>query len=482
TPDIASYLSYSADTLTGPEDFKWSNVRSTMYTLKFPISLTSNLTYGGNFFSMTNAFSYSPTLQKHPHISTDTTKGGYSASAAESIKLADYQASKQELVNTNTIKFMPFYYIDMFKNTSISYTSAIKFLRTEFIGDADNPEWKYLGPDWTDAQSITSHKLDFTYSMTEGDKWKFSQSLSFSMVIPPQLDDYTGTLSLTFPFTTFTLATGVKKTSKTDPSWKKKPLQQALSLSFFNNSLRFTQSYNYDLENKHHDGLKLSISWKDLQASYTMMYTKSYDFDSDAGWVQKSEESFLPYSFSFSYTPTTKTWFAWKNRISIAPGLSTSIVADLVRPTNSYFLFTPSLSFKINDFLTLTFSSTSRNGVLYRYVQKALGHEGRIPGETNIFVDLWNSFRFDKEEKRRASGFKLKSLDFSLVHELHDWTLEFKYKMEPRLITDPSTNQKRYDFSPFVSFSVVWKPMASMKTRIRSKTGSTGAYDEWEFD
>ena len=350
-----------------------------------------------------------------------------------------------------------------------------------------------MGPDWTDPDSITSHSMDFTYSMSQGEKWKFGQTLTFSMTLPPQVDNYTGTLSLTFPFTNFSFSTGIRKASKDDSTWKKKPLQESLSFSFFNNSLRITQSYNYNLEEHHHDGLKLSIAWKSLQASYTMMYTKPYDFDADEfdasgnrikigkGWVQKSEEAFLPYSFSFSFTPSTKTWLFWKNRISIAPSLSTSIVADLLRPTNSYFLFTPSLSFKINEFLVLSFSSTTRNGVLYRYVQKAFGHEGRIPGETNIFKDLWNSFRFDDESKRKSSGFKLKSLDFSISHELHDWTLNAEYKMEPRLVTE-SSGRKVYDFNPYISFSVVWKPMPSMKTRIRTKTGKEGKYDEWEFN
>jgi len=220
--------------------------------------------------------------------------------------------------------------------------------------------------------------------------------------------------------------------------------------------------------------LKLALTWGGLQAAYTMSYTNGYDWDSNSGWVEQSDENFLPYSMSIAYAPTTKTFYTWKNRVSVAPGISTSIVADLLRPTNSYFIFTPSLTFKISDFVTFTFSSTSKNSVLYRYIQKALGEEGRIPGEENPFIDLIDSFRFDDESLRKASGFKLKSLNFTLTHELHDWNFKTTYKLEPRLVTE--NNTKYYDFNPYITISIIWNPMESMKTKIVDNYGT------WELN
>ena len=485
-PAISSQLAYSSTGLSQPKDFKWRNVRSSMYTFRTPLSLKSEAKYGDSFFSMTNNVTYDPVIQRHPYISTDAATGGYTQSAAASLKTTDYKASKQEIVNTNSISLKPLYYIDLFKNTSIAYDSTIKLLRSEFLGDADAPNWKYYGPDFTKEESITRHSLAFTYAMSEGNSRQFSQSLSLAMTLPPQVDEYTGTLALEFPYTKFLLATGFKQKSAKDATWQKKDIQQSFSLSLFKNSLTFTELYNYDWEENHHDALKLSLSWKGLQASYAMAYTKGYDFDGDVydaagnrtytgrGWVQRSSESFLPYSFSLSYTMPSNTWYIWKKRIKIAPGLSTSVTADLLRPTNSYFLFTPSLNFEINKFLTFSFSSTSRNAVLYRYFQKMLGHAGRIPGETNVFIDLWNSFRFDNEAKRKNSGFKLQSLNFKLTHDLHDWDFETEFKISPRLITE---NGKRYyDFSPHVTISVVWRPLPSMKTKIVDE------YGEWQLN
>ena len=474
-PSFTSQLAYSSTGLNKSEDFKWDAVRSSMYTFKTPLSIDSAVSYGGGFFNLTNGVSYNPVIQRHPYISTDTAKGGYTSQAADSLKVADLKASTQEIVNTNALSVKPFYYIGMFKNTSFTYNSTIKLLRNEFTGDVDNPAWEYHGPDFTDKNSVTAHQLAFTYAMNEGET--FSQSLSLSMTLPPQVDEYTGTLSLAFPYTTFSLTTGFKKKSAADDEWERKLVQQTCTLSLFKNTLKFTQSYNYNWDKYRHDALRLSLSWRGLQAAYAMSYTKGYDFKNDPpekGWKVRSEGEFLPYSLSLAYTLPQDTFYFWKNRIKIAPGLSTSIVADLLRPTNSYFLFTPSINFEINKFVKFTFSSTSRNSVLYRYFQKMFGAEGRIPGESNIFIDLLDSFRFDDESKRKSSGFKLQSLNFTFTHDLHDWDFNTTFKVAPRLVTD--SGRKHYDFNPYVTVSVVWRPMESMKTKIVDK------YGEWELN
>lgn len=474
-PAVNSQIAYSAKKLQKPDDFKWGNVVSSIYMLKFPVSVQSVMHYAGDFFSMTNGISYEPVVQRHPFISTDTSAGGYTSDAKKSLDLADYKTSKHEIVNTNSIRIKPFYYIDMFKNTGVTYTSAVKLLRSEFIGEnADNPNWRYYGPDFTNDKSVTKHELNFTYAMTEGSRSEFSQSLSLAMNLPPQVDEYTGTLSLAFPNTVFSLSAGFKKVSKTDSRWEKKPLQQGLSFSFFENTLRISESYNYNLEKKHHESFRSSVSWKGLEAAYTMAYTTTYHLDGRHWEADTDGKKFVPYSFSLSYTSSNHAWYIWKGRIKIAPGLSTNITADLVRPTSSYFVFTPSLTFEINKFLTFTFSSTSRNDVLYRYFQKLAGHAGRVPGETNMFIDLINSFRFDNEAKRKASGFKLKSLNFKITHDLHDWDFKTEFKIAPRLVT--YAGGQRYDFNPYVTISVVWHPLDAMKTTVVDE------YGDWQLN
>ena len=236
-----------------------------------------------------------------------------------------------------------------------------------------------------------------------------------------------------------------------------------------------TESFSYNLEDDNPDSLKISASAFGLNLSYVASYVIGYDFE-DETWKARKDKEFLPYSFSASYSLPAKTYYRWFNRITITPSLSVSAVADLLRPTNSYLLFSPSVKFKIHQFWELSFSATSRNSVLYWYFHNEEGdlysEWGGFPG--NVLYDLINSFRFDDDSKRQASGFKLKSFNMSMSHDLHDWKFNMTMKIEPRIITE--NGKKQYDFKPYITIGVVWNPMESMKTSIIDD------YGEWKLE
>jgi len=475
---LKSQVSYDSASLTTAEDFQWKNIKSTMYTVKMPFTINSAASYYGNFLSLTNTLSYSPIWQGHPN--TD----GYSDTEKATLKLADYKAQSQTISNTNSLSFKPFAYTDMFADSGISWSSTIKLYQRSFTGDADNPEWDNLFVDWDDDSCVTVNSVNVTASVKESDNFK--QSFVLTSILPPLLRQYTAKLNFTFPYTSLTLSTGLKETSKgcAFSEWTKTPFTQSLSFSkkIFNSTLSLSQSYTYNIENQYSDSLKFAFSWYNFSSSFVYSYSKGADFKGeDSGWEYNSDLRFRPYSLNLSYTPSSKTFYTWFNRITFTPTLTTSLTADLVIPTNSYFVFTPGLTFKITDFFYLTFSSTSRNSVLYRYFQKMLGHEGLIPGEENIFKDLLNSFAFGNEALRQASGFKLKSMNLTMTHELHDWTFNFTMKITPRMVIDGS--QRYYDFSPYVSIGIVWTPMQSMKTTIiREPESSTSANVIWKLN
>ncbi|WP_027727784.1 LPS-assembly protein LptD [Treponema sp. C6A8] len=487
TPSILTQIAYSTESeyIKTGSDFDWTNIKSSMYTIKLPVSLSNNLTYGTSVFSATNSFSYSPIYQKHPYINTKgTSGGGYTESQADTLKVTDYKAESQDISTTNTISLFPFAYVPLFCETGLKWSSTAKLFRQEFIGDADTPDYKYYTLDWGDENCVTVNSLDFIFGLCEMDK-KFKQTLTFSQVMPPLLRQYTGTLTLVFPYVTETVTTGIQEKNKNasdwDDQWDWKDIQQSTTVSgtVLGSTLSFSESYNYNLEEKYHSSLKLSSSWYGFSTSYVMSYTQGYDFENNK-WVERKEadgttskKEFLPYSYSFAYTMPSKTYYRWFNRISVAPGLTTSITADLIRPTNSYFIFTPSITFNLNNFFYIKFSSTTQNSVIYRYFQKMAGHEGRVPGEDNMWKDLWNSFRFDNESLRKASGFKLKSLNMEVTHSLHDWDFSMTWSFAPRLLTENGTSH--YDLNPYITIGVVWKPMQSMKTQIKDN------YGDWTF-
>jgi hypothetical protein len=201
-----------------------------------------------------------------------------------------------------------------------------------------------------------------------------------------------------------------------------------------------------------------------------MSYTLGYDMKEDNTYEVRKNEEFLPTTVEFKYDSPSKKFTLWKNRISLAPNLSTSLAYDLLRPTQSYFTFAPKLTLGIHQFLDISFSISSRNNTIYRYFQEYDDKEIVIPGETNLFTDLFNSFALWDQQKREASGFKLKSLTLEVKHDLHDWNLAASLTIEPRTITEGAV--RKYDYKPYFTLSVLWRPMQSIKTTVEDKYGT----------
>lgn len=493
-PNFTTQIAYNSSSLATAEDFVWGKEgqRSRMYTLKLPVTWDNNFSYGGSFLTLSNSNSYSPVWQKHPYIHENgkiIDESGnesmetiwYSESAKTSLVKTDYAAQKQDVTSTNSVSFKPFAYIKNFKDTGITYRNTIKIVRTEFLSDefknADDEakyDYHYIwdvfaeGDDEELEDSITTHALDFTVSVNEFDSL-FTQTFTFTSTLKPQAESYYGVLRLGFPYTTLSFETGEKKKTIDAEEFTSQPFKQSLSLTLFKD-LRITQSLSYNRDEKYWDSLRFSASWKNLSASYTQSYTTGYDFvkdDSGSKWTARTEKEFIPYSASLSYSLPTKTLYAWKNRVVLGAGFSTNITADLLRPTGSSFTFSPTISLKIQDFLTLSFSSTSKNSAIYKYV-----NPGMYPdlAEKNIFKDFIYGFRFDDDSLRRKSSFKIKSMTFNLTHEMHDWDFTCSLKIEPKLITEG--NLKTYTYDPSFSLSIVWNPMSAMKAEI------TKDYDE----
>lgn len=457
SPYFSSEIGYNPP--IARDAFDWNDINSTFVYFTAPITLSSRLGYRDSFVSLSNGLTFTPVYQRHPIYKNESNR--------QTIKRNDYVAQKLDLSNANSLTLSPFVYNSIFSGTNVSWNTNLRVIRTNFVGTADDPRWEYKLPEW-DQNSFSTHGVTVNLKSQQG---QFFQQFSYTTVLPPLLESHSGTLSLGFPFVSASLGVGMQRKSINDVGWMYQPIHQSLNLSVLAGKLTFTESYRYNLAENHNELFSLQLSGYGFTASYNMQYVAGYDYDQAVGWKVKGSREFQASHFDVKYSSGTgKKLYFWKNRIALSLGLDTSVKLDFLRPTNSHFTFTPSVSLTINEFLTVTFGASSQNDVIYRYIQKFTDFNPKIPGEENVFTDLWHSFSFWDEEKRRMSGFKLKSLNVGLTHELHDWTLSSQFTISPRIVSE--NGRRFYDFSPHFTLSVVWKPMNSMKTTIEDKYGT----------
>ncbi|MBP5283619.1 MAG: LPS-assembly protein LptD, partial [Treponema sp.] len=221
SPDFTSQISYDSSSISTPEDFSWSDMQSTYYQVKAPATLTSSLGLRDGFLSLSDTFTFNPVYQEHPYIKIkeNDSDSGYTESAAQNVKKTDYSARKLDLTDVNAVTLKPFYYTEHFSDTSLTWNTTVKMIRTKYVSDdVENPEWEDLTTDLTDEECLTVHNLNLKLAAKEGN---YNQSLTLTTTLPPQVDSYSGTISFGFPYATLSATTGIKQKSSTDDTWVK---------------------------------------------------------------------------------------------------------------------------------------------------------------------------------------------------------------------------------------------------------------------
>jgi hypothetical protein len=77
-------------------------------------------------------------------------------------------------------------------------------------------------------------------------------------------------------------------------------------------------------------------------------------------------------------------------------------------------------------------------------------------------MDLLNSFRFDNDDLRKSSGFKMKGFKITAIHYLGDWRADLEWAMIPKR----SAGSRQIDINNEVSFLVRWAPISEIKSNI----------------
>lgn len=468
-PTLSTESNLNASQFAKPDDVKFSGTDTFFISLSSPLTLKGSASWGNNVFSVTDDISFSPEYRGHPVISDSKYPEG--SDDRNRMLLSDYKARKLDLSNSTSLTFKPFVASTMFSGSSLSWKGSMKILRTQFTGTATDPSWDYKGPEWN-VESITQNSLNLALAATQLAN-TFSESLKLDFNLPPLLGSFSWSLGLKAPYCdNFSVSGSYKKESATSDEWKFAPLSQSSSWKFFQNEnlLSITQNFGYNIEENHATRFSVGLSWRNLKFNFNMNHSFPYTLDSDRGWVAGTDKKFQAEDMSLSYSWSNASFYFWKDRISLSPSISPNLSMNLVRPTESSFSITGSLSFKINEILDISFSATSRNSSVFKYVQSLSDIGVDVPGEKNIFVDLFNSFAFWDDNLRKKSAFKLQTLSFKLNHELHDWKLSAEFSISPKLMKDKVPYY--FEFSPYFKLSIVWKPLSSMTTTIVDDHGT----------
>jgi hypothetical protein len=260
-------------------------------------------------------------------------------------------------------------------------------------------------------------------------------------------------------------------------------LKQRLDFLYTTETFRFgslgsLQQYMvFDPEKNEFNTLTTTLSLGGLSAAYTAVRQIPYRLNHNTaagynpalpvGWVQEGTEDLVSRDFSLAYVKNFDPKKFWNDRLSFSLNLNTSLNLDLQRYTYSRFRFALGFTLGISNFLDLSFSTNSENAMIYRYFKDLLDLPFDLPDgeQNNFFLDLFNSFRFDDDQRRKSSGFKLKSFTLSAVHHLGDWNAKLDLSFSPYL--DQTAFPYEYRFNNTISFIVQWVPISEIKTEAR---------------
>jgi len=462
-PQFLHQTRYMASDSTSPEEIAWDRYASLYYQFTGAIGLTASGSYDTDLVTFSSGLAVKVQHQAYTLISDDE----YTESQQDTMRLNEYKSEELKLVSTDALSFVPFNRDELFKPTRLDWNLTANLFDTEFVGTVDDPRWRRRAIEW-DREFVTAHATSATIGVAIG---KQVQTFKVTSNLPPMLDSYQFTSAFNWPIGSLSTTTKLYEKEDAEKTWYWDPFAANLSWKL-PYGFSMSQAYVYDIEEDMSSKLTFSASWLSLSANYAMSASVPYRLDPGSGWVlDGTEKEFMPSSAGLTFDNTAKPLKlrVWKNRVALDFALKSLVSFDLIRLTESYFVFNPSITLKIHEFLDISLSSESRNDVIARYCQDWMDLPAPLPGERNLWVDLVNSFSFHDTNLRKESGFKLKKINFSIIHYLHDWTLNLTYSMEPELNTEK--RPYRYEFIPEVTFSVIWKPISDIKTKVKTEDG-----------
>jgi len=463
TPTVTWRRRFLTGAWEEPSNVDWSPLYETA-TIRNLATLTLSGSVQEGLLTSSLALSASNQVQARPLVSDDAT---YVSSTLLSTWLRqDAQYRNDKLTAALKVSSSPFQDYWLWSPTGLSYslTSTLyEYAMDTFDTGTNTATYRQVLADWT-ADTVTVHALSLILGMKP---WGYVQSLTLTADLPPILQGYRGALSLKSAMGSLSVSTAYSVPSQdADFAWD--PVTANITMGTAPGPT-LTGSIIWDTTTTTPTSLGATVAWSGLSAGFTASEAQAYQLVWGSGWVATADTAFRVNAATLSYVKSWDPPAAWRNRINWTVDVNAAARQSLLRFTDSYLNVTLGLTFKVHEFVDITFASTSRNSSLWRYYPGVFA----IPTEANVepispLVDLAKSFNFFNDDDRRASLFKLKSLSVTAKHAMHDWDLAFTFAANPVL----DETSLSYIFKTSWSVSLAWRSVSQIKSTY-SKDGDT---------
>jgi hypothetical protein len=297
------------------------------------------------------------------------------------------------------------------------------------------------------------------------------QSLQLDTELPPRDSNLNINSTINAWISTTTVKTVIKDPFEAEPQYQPTSFSETLT---FKPGYTFSQYLVYDPAYSDWTTANSTLTLSKFSATYSSSRTPGFVLR-DAGWEARAstDAKLRPGAITAAFSTAFKKDNLLNKTLGFSLNPSISLNLDLQRYTYSSLSFSLSFTLEISKFLSLSMGTSSQNQEMYRYLSFLpffKEHASEIPKDTtktdNFFLDLINSFRFDDEELRKSSGFKLKSFSFSATHHLGDWDAKLTVGLTPY------REGMEYKFDTQVAFLLQWLPISELKTELtyESKT------------
>jgi len=514
-PQSTSTLRFDARKWKEYMDIDWGDVSNIRTNFRGDAGANFNLSHSDGLYSTSFSFTGNGFWGQYSYLNEDaqeylTASGDRDRQKIATDKLQESRSSFFSTSYGTTLTLRPFFRNPIFGQSNLSYNLKGIAVRSKFVEKdvtgitnpndkidfyeewAENPEWELEYASW-DKEKVNTHSLAATLSASIMEK---TQTFSMTADLPPRDSKLNWNTALNIWVTNTTASWGIQRPEDQD-EWK-------LDAFIFREQINFGNygnlSFNMTMDTEGWDSpetgqmekrlssltTSLNLTKWGVTASYTASRMLGYEYrvgtgTSDTGWFQRTgDENMIlrPRDFTLSYSKNIAMKELWKKNIDFSTNIRSSLLLNLQQYTSSSFTFSLGFTLAISKLLSLGVSAESSNSRIYQYFHDWPGFNDapiELPPDTqtNLFLDLLDSFRFDNEELRKRSGFKMKSFKISATHHLGDWNAILNWSMAPYR----PTGSRKYEINNEVSFLLQWIPISEIKSDIKySKQKSP----EWE--